>query len=77
MVGLNVYPAHNNELCDSPVYVIQSDSGVVGRFQRCSEQLVLHGKALSLLDALSTRYGLELALAPYDEPPQPIAASEC
>ena len=49
---------------------LQNDSGIAGRQQRCSEQLVLYVKAFSLLDSLSTRYGLELALASNQEPTQ-------
>ncbi len=33
---------------------------------------MLYAKAFSLLDSLSTRYGLELALASNQEPPQPM-----
>lgn len=49
---------------------LQSDSGFAGREQRCSEQLVLYAKIVSLLDSLSTSYGVELALTNYEEPPE-------
>lgn len=46
-----------------------NDSGIAGRQQRCSEQVVLYAKSIKMLDTVSTCYGMELATN-YDEPPQ-------
>ena len=42
---------------------------MAGRQQRCSEQLVLYAKSINILDSLSTRYKMELALTNYEQPP--------
>ena len=39
----------------------QNSSGVVGRLQRCSEQLVLYAKAVTLLESGQRQYQIELA----------------
>ena len=39
----------------------QNSSGVVGRLQRCSEQLVLYAKAVTLLESGLRQYQIELA----------------
>ena len=46
-----------------PFELTQSDSGVASRLQRCSEQLVLFAKAISILESGLRQYQIEQATA--------------